>query len=51
MNEMLHRSPLLCRAVEDGYGKSCGFSWFSEGPIMYESSPRKDDALRKLLLL
>ena len=27
MNEAPHRPPLLCRVVEDGYGRSCGFSW------------------------
>jgi len=28
MNEVLHRLPLLCMVVEDGYG----FSWSMEGP-------------------
>ena len=26
--------PLLCRVVEDGYGRSCGFSWLIEHPIV-----------------
>jgi hypothetical protein len=25
MNEALYTLPLLCRVVEDGYGRSCGF--------------------------
>jgi hypothetical protein len=50
MNEALHKLPLLCRVVEDGYGRSCGFSWLIGGlivsklelePPMSESSPRK----------
>jgi len=54
-NEALHRPPLLCRAVEDGYGLS---SWLIGGinvsklelePPMSEASPRKvvHDALHK----
>jgi hypothetical protein len=27
MNEALYRPPLLCRVLEDGYGRRCGFSW------------------------
>ena len=27
MNDALYTLPLLCRVVEDGYGRSCGFSW------------------------
>jgi hypothetical protein len=27
MNEALYTLPLLCMVVEDGYGRSCGFSW------------------------
>jgi hypothetical protein len=34
MNEALHRPPLLCRVVEDGYGKSCGFSCWTGGLIV-----------------
>jgi hypothetical protein len=45
MNEALYRLPLLCRVVEDGYGRSCGFSWLMSKlepePPMSESSPRK----------
>jgi hypothetical protein len=53
MNEASHRSPLLCRAVEDGYGQICGFSWLIGDPIVskLELEPRKDDALRKPLFL
>jgi hypothetical protein len=39
MNEALHMSPLLCRVVEDEYGRSCGFSRLIGGPIV--------DVLRK----
>ena len=63
MNEKLHRLPLLCRAVEDGYGRSsCGLSQLIGGLIvskldletpMSELSPRKvvHDALGKSSLL
>ena len=62
MNERLHRPPLLCNVIEDGYGRSCGFSWLIGGLIvsklelehpMSESSPRKvvHDALGKSSLL
>ena len=46
INDMLHWLPLLCRAVDEGYG----FSWLTRGPIvskleleppMSESLPRK----------
>ena len=59
MNEALHDPPLLStRVVEDGYGRSCIFSWLIGGPIvskleleppMNDSSPRKvvHDALHK----
>jgi hypothetical protein len=58
MNEKLHRPPLLCRVLEDGYGRSCGFSRLIGGlivsklelePPMSESSPSKVvyDALGK----
>jgi hypothetical protein len=49
MNETLYMLPLLCRAVEDEYGRSCGFSWVIGGlivsklelePPMSESSPK-----------
>jgi hypothetical protein len=33
MNEALYRFPLLIRVVEDGYGRSCAFSWLVEGLI------------------
>jgi hypothetical protein len=57
MNEALHRPPLLCRVLEDEYGRSCHFHGLIGGaivsklelePPMSESSPRKVyDALRK----
>jgi hypothetical protein len=59
MNDALYILPLLCRAVEDGYGKSRGLSWWvvlivsklELGPPMSESSSRilmvVLDALRK----
>ena len=58
INEKLHRLPLLCRVVEDGYGRSCGFSQLIGGLTisklelelpMSELSPRKvvHDALGK----
>jgi hypothetical protein len=34
MNEALHRPPLLGRVLEDEYGRSCGFLWLIEGPIV-----------------
>ena len=46
MNDVLQMHPLLCRAVDEGYG----FSWFIGGPIVFkreleppvsESIPRK----------
>jgi hypothetical protein len=62
MNEVLYTLPLLCMVVEDGYGRSCGFSWSIGGPIvsklelepmMSGPSPRKGvhdafDALHEL---
>ena len=62
INEKLHRPPLLCRVVEDGYGRSCGFSWLIGAPIvskleleppMSELSPNKlvHDALGRLSFL
>ena len=49
MNEALYMSPLLCRAVEDGYGRSCGFSRLIGGPIVsrFELEPVVYDALNK----
>jgi hypothetical protein len=49
MNEALHRSPLLCRVVEDGYGRSCGFSRLIGGPIVsnLELKPVVHDASNK----
>jgi hypothetical protein len=46
MKEALYWPPLLCRAVEDGYGCSWLIggpivSKFELGPQMSESSPRK----------
>jgi hypothetical protein len=53
MNEMLYALPLLCRAVEDGYGRSCRFSWLLGCTIVSKLGlePRKDDALRRPLFL
>ena len=64
MNEAWHRPPLLCKVVEDGYGRSCGFSWLIGRPVvsklkleppMGESSPSPrtvvHDALYKLSFL
>ena len=62
INEKLHRPPLLCRVVEDGYGRSCGSSWLIGAPIvskleleppMSEPSPNKlvHDAMGKLSFL
>ena len=43
--------PLLCRAVEDGYERSCGFSELLRGPIVSESKLELelvvDDEFRK----
>jgi hypothetical protein len=36
MNDALRRLPLLCRVVEDGYGRSCGFSFLIRGPIVFK---------------
>ena len=53
MNDALYMVPLLCRVVDDGYGRSCGFSWLILGglivsklelelePPVSESSPRR----------
>jgi hypothetical protein len=48
-NEALYRSPLLCRVVKDGYGRSCGFSQLIGGPIVskLELEPVVHDALYK----
>jgi hypothetical protein len=52
MSEASHWPPLLCKVVEDGYGRSCGFSWLIGGlivsklelePPVSESLPRKID--------
>ena len=49
MNETLHMSPLLCRVVEDEYGRSCGSSRVVGGPIIsrLELEPVKYDASNK----
>ena len=34
INEALYMLPLLIRVVEDGCGRSCAFSWLTEGLIV-----------------
>ena len=48
MNEALYRLPLLCTVVEDGYGRSCGFSRLIGGLIV---SKLELEALYRLPLL
>jgi hypothetical protein len=57
MNEALYMLPLLCRVIEDGYGRSCEFSRLIGGLIVSKleleppmcESPREDEdaAFRK----
>jgi hypothetical protein len=55
MNEVLYTLPLLCRVVEDEYGRSCGLIGLIVSKLELEppreSLPRKDVALRVSLFL